>query len=386
VIAETQASEPMKFNYVIVGSGLTGAVFARLLTDAGESVVVLDRRVHLGGNVADEQHSSGIRIHTYGPHYFRTVSDSVWQFVNRFSHFHPYRHQVKSLVDGRLENWPIAESYIRRVCGDDWRPAITDSQPDNFEDAALSLMPRVIYEKFVKGYTEKQWGVPARKLAAQLCKRFDVRHDDNPLLTPKAKHQGIPADGYTAMMRRMLDGIPLRLGVDYLSHREEFRPRKLLIFTGPIDEYFDYEIGELAYRGQRRETTYVAEAGFVHPSAQINNPGDGAHIRDIEWKHLMPLRAASSANGTVITRETPFSPDDPQHYEYPFPDEINRTGFRAYQGLAEDEPGVLICGRLGEYRYFDMDHAIARAMELCKRILTRSQQPGELTKDWVATS
>ena len=190
----------MKHDYVIAGSGLTGAVLARLLTDAGESVVVLDRRPHLGGNVADRRHESGIKVHMYGPHYFRTVSDDIWQFVNRFTRFYPYQHQVKSLVDGRLENWPISGSYIRRVCGARWQPAIANSKPRNFEEAALSLMPCVIYEKFVKRYSEKQWGVRADRLAARLCQRFDVRHDDNPYLTPKAKYQGIPSEGYSKMM------------------------------------------------------------------------------------------------------------------------------------------------------------------------------------------
>jgi len=354
---------------------LTGAVIARMLADAGQSVIVVDRRPHLGGNVADSRHSSGILVHRYGPHLFRTVSDDIWKFVNRFADFHTYKHQIKSRVDDQLESWPISASYIRRVCGDDWQPAHKNGSPANFEEAALSLMPEVIYEKFVKGYTEKQWGVPARTLAAGLCTRFDIRHDDNPYLTPKAKYQGIPTEGYSQLMQRMLAGIPLVLNFDYLAHREEFRARKRLIFTGPIDEFFDFELGRLSYRGQQRETTFRKDVDWMLPSGQANNPGEGDHIRDIEWKHLMRSSDADRVRGTVLTRETPWSPLNPEHYEYPFPDEVNQKMYQAYRAIAEDEPRTLICGRLGEYRYYDMDHAIGRAMKLAHKLLTKSGRP-----------
>lgn len=359
----------MYSEYVIVGSGLTGGVIGRHLADAGRQVVVLDRRPRLGGNVADVCDPCGINVHRYGPHLFRTVSDAIWQFLNRFTSFHDYKHQIKSRVDGELENWPIAASYIRRVCGDDWRPE-TDGVPQNFEEAALSLMPRVIYEKFVKGYTEKQWGVPARSLSAGLCRRFDVRLDDNPYLTPKAKYQGIPAEGYSRMMERMLASIPLVLNFDYLKDREAFQARKLLIFSGPIDEYFNFELGKLAYRGQQRRHTYLADVDWQQPCGQVNDPGEGPHIRDVEWKHIMHPEHAARIRGTLLTRETPWSPDSPEHYEYPFPAEENRRLYEAYRKMAEGESGVLICGRLGEYRYYDMDHAVGRAMTLARRILS----------------
>ena len=348
----------MKNDFVIVGSGLTGATIARLLTDAGHDVIVLDRRPHLGGNVYDRHHESGIIVPVYGPHFFRTVSDRIWKFVNRFTTFFPYQHQVKSWVDGRLENWPIAASYIRRVCGDRWEPALKVQRPQNFEEAALSLMPLAIYEKFVKGYTEKQWGVPPTQLSAKLCKRFDVREDDNPYLTPQAKYQGMPKDGYHVMMQRMLDGIPVLLGVDYLAYQEEFRARKLTVFTGPIDEYFRYELGRLHYRGQKRQTTYHADIDQVQETAQVNFPGAQQPIRKIEWKHLMAPARIASLRGTVVTQEVPWSPDDPEQFEYPFPDDANRERYQDYRKMAQQESNVLICGRLGEYRYYDMDHAI----------------------------
>jgi UDP-galactopyranose mutase len=361
----------MKCNYLIVGSGLTGAVIARNLADSGESVVVLDRRPHLGGNVADVTHPSGIQIHRYGPHLFRTASSDIWRFVNRFAHFHCYRHTIKSRVDGALENWPIAGSYISRACGANWRPArIGDCRPRNFEEAALSLMPAVIYEKFVKGYSEKQWGVHATALSASLCQRFDVRYDDDPYLHSKHKHQGIPTEGYSKLMERMLAGIPVILNFDYLKDRHQFKAGKQVVFTGPIDEYFDFELGHLSYRGQQREHTYDSDAEMLQPCAQVNEPSaDRPHIRDIEWKHLMEPNYAMRIRGTVITRETPWSPVDPDHFEYPFPDEINQSLFAAYKQMAAREPGVLVCGRLGEYRYYDMDHAIGRAMTLSQRLL-----------------
>ena len=159
-------------DYVVVGSGLTGAVIARSLRDAGRDVVVVERREHLGGNVHDHLHFSGIRIHTYGPHYFRTNSDALWAFVTRFAEFYPYVAELRSEVDGVAEQWPIAASYIRRTVGDKWTPAFVGT-PTNFEEASLAMMPEPVYRKFVKGYTEKQWGVPAHTLSAELAKRFE---------------------------------------------------------------------------------------------------------------------------------------------------------------------------------------------------------------------
>ncbi|ALF53174.1 hypothetical protein ACX27_10490 [Nostoc piscinale CENA21] len=208
----------MNVDYLVVGSGITGATIARILADAGRQVLVVDRRSHLGGNVHDYAHQSGIRIHTYGPHYFRTSSEVVWKFVNKFASFYPYEAILKTYVDNCYENWPIAASYIRRMIGDNWIPDFKGT-PSNFEEASLSIMPRLIYEKFVKEYTEKQWGVPATRLSHSLAKRFDVREDDEPRLKTN-KYQGIPYEGYANFMNNLLQSIPIIMNFDYLRHKK----------------------------------------------------------------------------------------------------------------------------------------------------------------------
>ena len=361
-------------DYLIIGSGLTGATIARLLWERGEKVLVLDRRSHAGGNVHDHLHESGIRVHTYGPHYFRTSDEKLWQFVNRFAEFYEYVASLKSWVDGQYENWPIAASYIRKHIGEGWKPSFKGT-PTNFEEAALGLMPEQIYEKFIKGYNIKQWGVDPKELSAQLVKRFDVREDDDPRLMPHHKYQGIPRQGYARMMEKMLEGIPLVLATDYLKQKDEFAYRKMLIFTGPIDEFFGYEFGKLKYRGQQRVHEWIDNQEWHQPCGQVNNPdlNNGPHIRTLEWKRMMEPATISSIHGTLITKEITYSPENPEDFEYPFPDHHNATLYKKYKEKADSINNLLVCGRLGEYKYYDMDQAIARAfMLLEKRILPGS--------------
>ncbi len=363
----------MVFDYLVVGTGLTGAVIARRLHDAGRSVLVVDRRSHIGGNVHDFAHPSGIRIHTYGPHYFRTSSEKIWQFVTSFADFYTYEACLKSYVDGQVENWPIAGSYITRLFPQGWSPAFSGT-PRNFEEASLATMPRAIYEKFIRGYTEKQWGVPARDLDAGLAGRFDVRYDDEPRLK-RHRYQGLPLNGYAEFMNKMLRGIPVMLNVDYRTEQHELRPKKLLIYTGPIDEFFNYRLGKLKYRGQKRFHEYYPDVDYIQCTGQVNYPSQesGAHVRVLEWKHMMPPSYAGRIRGTVLSREEPFSPLDSADYEYPFPDQSNAELYARYRRDASQLSNVLICGRLGEYRYFDMDQAIGRAMMLVERILATTR-------------
>jgi UDP-galactopyranose mutase len=364
----------MLVDYLIVGSGLTGATIARTLADQGREVLVLERRRHLGGNMHDQVHESGIRIHTYGPHYFRTSSERIWRFVRRFGDFHRFEAILMSHVDGRLEHWPIQAEYIERTIGPDWRPAHCGPAA-NFEEASLAMMPQAIYTKFVRGYTAKQWGVDPKTLAAELAGRFDVRRDGDARLK-SSTHQGVPTAGYSELMRRMLDGIRVVGEVDYLKARSQFTARKLVVFTGPVDEYFGFDLGKLAYRGQRRRHEFLPQMAWHQPVPQVNYPDPAVpHVRILEWKHMMEPRSAAGIAGTVLTWETPYSPADPSHYEYPFPDESNRRLYLKYRERAEADPRLLVCGRLGEFRYFDMDQAIGRALMIAERILRGDEAP-----------
>jgi UDP-galactopyranose mutase len=350
----------VKVDYLVVGSGLTGATIARMLYDNGRDVMVLERRPHLGGNVHSFNHESGIPIHTYGPHCFRTGNESIWKFVQRFAEFYKYEHRVVSLVDGKFEQWPPREKDVQLL------PAFTGT-PTNFEEACLAKMPRVVYEKFVKGYTEKQWGVPANTLSTSLASRFDIREDDDPRLS-QHPYQGLPLCGWATFMENLLDGIPVVLNFDYLEAPEVIRPRRKLIFTGPIDEFFDFRLGKLKYRGQRRKREYYAHHDGID-AAQINYPESTRDtIRNIVWKRMMPS-GGSNIQGCVITTEIPYTPTDPDDYEYPFPDAENAALYAKYRKEADEVEHVMVCGRLGEYAYLDMDQAIDRATVLAHQLL-----------------
>lgn len=357
-------------DYVVVGSGITGATVARQLHDAGREVLILERRAMLGGNVADTVHeASGIRFNLWGPHYFRTSSPRIWEYATRFADFWPYQARVLTVIDGQLEFWPLQRKFIERIAGADWRPSFVGT-PSNFEEACLSILPKEIYTKAIQSYSEKQWGQPCTALSASLCKRFDIRDGDT-RLTPNASYQGIPRDSYTVWMANMLKGIPLRLAFDYCKRRKEVQARRRLIFTGPIDEYFGFELGRLAYRSQRRKHVYHADRDLVLPAAQVNSPQheNGSHIRSLEWKQMMPPDMPTY--GTIVTTETPYTPDDPDCYEYPMPDEENTRLYQEYRKLAGGQPGVIFCGRLGKYQYADMDQSIASALVIADKLLGR---------------
>jgi UDP-galactopyranose mutase len=260
------------------------------------------------------------------------------------------------------------------VVGRDWD--LFKAEPSNFEEACLAKMPRKLYELFIKGYTEKQWGVDATELDKDLAVRITINKPNVNTLTPNHRWNALPNDGYTEMVKNILEGIPVKLEFDYLKNRERVIANKMLVFTGPIDEFFHYKFGRLKYRGQNRKIEYLENIDSFQPCVQVNYPnGDEPRIRTIEWKHLLRDHDRAKIGGTVITHETPFTPHEANHYEYPFPDKINKHLYNEYRREADQLKNTLICGRLGEYKYYDMDQAIGRAMMLASGILEKHNVP-----------
>jgi UDP-galactopyranose mutase len=360
----------IKADFIIVGSGLTGSTIARILADYQQDVIILERKNHVAGNVYDYKHESGAMIHKYGPHYFRCGSEKIWNFVNRFSDFYNWSAELRSKVNGDYLNWPVQQSFIEKIAGINWD--LFKNEPKNFEEACLAKMPRQLYELFIKGYTEKQWGVNCIDLDKELANRITINKSNVNTLTPHHKWNALPRYGYTHMVSNMIGDINVLTELDYLQNRSKVIAKKLLIFTGPVDEFFDYKYGKLKYRGQNRKIEHLPDTAQYQPYIQVNYPNaDDPRIRTIEWKHLMHQDDKKHVNGTVITHETPFTPGSPHQYEYPFPDKINKALYEKYKHDAEQLQKVLICGRLGEYRYYDMDQAIGRAMNFAADILKR---------------
>lgn len=363
----------IKADFVIVGAGLTGGTIARILTDHGQDVVILDRKNHIAGNVYDYRHEeSGAMIHKYGPHYFRCGSEKIWNFLNRFTEFYDWSATIRSSVKGEYLNWPVNMDYIEKVAGKPEEWDLFMGEPSNFEEACLTKMPRALYEIFIQGYTEKQWGVKCTELDKDLAVRITINKSNVNTLTPNHRWNALPRKGYTEMMSGMIEGIPQQLEYDYLLNKENVSVGKMLIFTGPIDEFFGNKYGKLKYRGQNRRVEHLAETTQHQPCIQVNYPNiEDPRIRTIEWKHLMHSSEKEEVKGTLLTHETPFTPENANQYEYPFPDKINKNLYEQYRNEADQLDNVLICGRLGEYRYYDMDQAIGRAMKLGSGILEK---------------
>jgi UDP-galactopyranose mutase len=356
-------------DYLVVGAGLTGSTIARRLQDNHREVLVLDRRPHRGGNVHDTTTPSGLRIHSYGPHYFRCSSPRIWDFVRRFAEFDPFSAEIQCRVHDRYEPWPIHRGHFAAF--PDWESHVPTSPPSNFEEACLRKMPRPIYDLYVRGYTQRQWGVDPIHLNRALADRIRINEPHQTTLTPHHRHQGLPRHGYASFMDAMLDGIDCRLDVDFHPLRTDYHARRALIFTGPIDEFFGFDWGRLQYRGQQRVHQTVAQSGLVQPCPQVNYPNAAPDhpIRTIEWKHLLPIERQATLTESIITGEFPFTPTDPHHFEYPFPDAENQRLAERYRTRAKSITSLVICGRLGEYRYLDMDQAIGRALTLADKLL-----------------
>jgi UDP-galactopyranose mutase len=279
-----------------------------------------------------------------------------------------------SKVNGEYFNWPLNQDHVEKITGKSQETFKGD--PANFEEACLAKVPRQLYELFIKGYTEKQWGVKATGLDKELAVRITINKSKVNDLTPDHKWNALPRNGYTEMVKNIIGNIPLQLEFDYLQNKENVVANKMLIFTGPVDEFFGYKYGKLKYRGQNRRTEHLENTDQYQPSVQVNYPSvNEPRLRTIEWKHLMHPDEKDKVKGTVLTHEIPFTPENTNQYEYPFPDKINKNLYAQYKAEADRLDNVLICGRLGEYRYYDMDQAIGRAMKLASDILEKFEIP-----------
>lgn len=363
------------YDFLIVGAGLFGAVFAQQAAERSKRCLVVERRSHVAGNVYTEP-VEGIQVHRYGAHIFHTSNPELWAYVNRFAGFNRFTNAPIANYHGELYNLPFNMNTFYRMWGavtPDQARAIIERQrreagigePRNLEEQAISLVGTDIYKKLVEGYTEKQWGRPCSELPAFIIKRLPVRFtfDNNYFSDP---YQGIPIEGYTQMVERMLADADVRLETDYLERRDELsRLAERVLYTGPIDAYFGYRLGALAYRSVRFETQVLDTPNHQGCAVMNYTDRETPYTRVIEHKHF----AFGRQEKTVVSREfsTEWKPGDEPYY--PVNDEANGALYERYRELAAGEKDVLFGGRLGEYRYYDMDKVIASALTLAKKVL-----------------
>ena len=362
-------------DYLIVGAGLYGAVFAHEAKKAGKTCVVIDKRDHIAGNIYTKE-IEGIQVHEYGAHIFHTSNKQVWDYVNALAEFNRYTNSPVANYKGELYNLPFNMNTFNKMWGvitpaeaqakiEEQKAAAHVENPQNLEEQAISLVGTDIYEKLIKGYTEKQWGRPCDQLPAFIIKRLPVRliYDNNYF---NDKYQGIPVGGYTALVKKLLDGIEVRLGVDYLADREALSAlAKTVVYTGPIDAYFGYKLGALEYRSVRFETEVLDMPNYQGNAVVNYTDAETPYTRIIEHKHF----EFGTQPKTVISREysAEWKPGDEPYY--PVNDEKNGALYQQYKALADAEGGVIFGGRLGEYKYYDMDKVIESALNMVQKVL-----------------
>ena len=370
----------MNYNYLIVGSGLYGATIAQQAKKAGKSVLVIDKRPNIGGNIYTEK-VKGINVHKYGAHIFHTNNKEVWDYVTSFVDFNRFTNSPVANYKGERYSMPFNMYTFNKMWGvvtpeeaaakiEEQKKEIT-GEPKNLEEQAISLVGRDIYEKLVKGYTEKQWGRDCKDLPTFIIKRLPVRltFDNNYF---NALYQGIPIGGYTKLIEKMLEGIEVRLNVDYLENKEELdKLAEKVIYTGPIDAYFDYKLGTLEYRSVRFENEILDKPNFQGNAAVNYTDRETPWTRIIEhkWFEFGKDENGNDLPKTVISREYSSEwklGDEPY---YPVNDEKNSTLYGQYKALAEAEDNVIFGGRLGEYKYYDMDKTIEVALAAAKKEL-----------------
>lgn len=370
------------YDYLIVGAGLFGAVFAREAADRGKKVLVIDKRPHIAGNIYTEK-TEGINVHRYGAHIFHTNLKDVWDYVNRFAQFNRFTNSPVANYKGELYSLPFNMYTFNRMWGvvtpqqaaekiEEQRAQIK-GEPQNLEEQAISLVGRDIYEKLIKGYTEKQWGRDCRELPAFIIKRLPVRliFDNNYF---NALYQGIPIGGYTKMVENMLEGIEVRLNTDYLENRAELNAiADKILYTGAIDAYFDFKLGNLEYRSVRFENELLDIPNFQGNAAVNYTDRETPWTRIIEhkWFEFGKDEDGRDLPKTVISREysSEWKPGDEPYY--PVNDERNTKLYADYRALADREENVIFGGRLGEYKYYDMDAVIASALSCAERELDK---------------
>ena len=371
----------MKYDYLVVGAGLYGAVFAQKAKEAGKKVLVIDKRPNIAGNVYTEE-IEGINVHIYGAHIFHTNNKMVWDYITRFAEFNRFTNSPVANYKGELYSLPFNMYTFNKMWGvvtpeeaaakiEEQKKAAGITEPKNLEEQAISLVGTDIYEKLIKGYTQKQWGRPCTELPSFIIKRLPVRltFDNNYF---NALYQGIPVGGYTKMVANLLEGIEVKLGVDYFDDKEAYDAMAdKVIYTGPIDAYFDYKLGTLEYRSVRFETETLDMPNFQGNAAVNYTDSESPYTRIIEHKWF---EFGKDANGndlpkTVISREYSSEwklGDEPY---YPVNDEKNGALYAQYKELADQEEHIIFGGRLGEYKYYDMDAVIASALDMAAKEL-----------------
>ena len=372
--------EQIKYNYLVVGSGLYGAIFAHEAKAKGKSVLVVDKRPNIAGNVYTEK-QEGINVHMYGAHIFHTNDKRVWNYITQFAEFNRFTNSPVANYKGELYSMPFNMYTFNKMWGvvtpeeaaakiEEQKKEIT-GEPKNLEEQAISLVGRDIYEKLVKGYTEKQWGRDCKELPAFIIKRLPVRltFDNNYF---NALYQGIPIGGYTKMVENLLDGIEVRLNTDYLEHKAELDAlADKVVYTGPIDAYFGFKLGTLEYRSVRFENETLDIPNFQGNAAVNYTDRETPWTRIIEhkWFEFGKDEDGNDLPKTIISREYSSEWKAGDEPYYPVNDEKNGQLYAKYKELADKETGVIFGGRLGEYRYYDMDTTIASVLDMCEKEL-----------------